>query len=35
MNLVAIGLSFVNIYLGIAFYLGIVAPYIPPQRKPA
>jgi uncharacterized membrane protein len=32
---VAIGLSFVNIYLGIALYLAIVSLYIPPQRKTA
>jgi uncharacterized membrane protein len=30
--LIAIGLSFLNVYAGIALYLGIVALYIPPQR---
>ena len=32
--LVAIGVSFWNIYVGIALYLGIVSLYIPPQRVP-
>jgi uncharacterized membrane protein len=31
--LFAIGLSFVNIYAGIALYIAIVALYIPPQRS--
>jgi hypothetical protein len=30
--LVAIGLSFLNIYAGISLYLAIVLLYIPPQR---
>ncbi len=34
--LIAIGISFVNIYAAIALYLAIVALYIPPQRlRPA
>jgi uncharacterized membrane protein len=31
--LVAIGLSFVNIYAGLALYVGVVMLYIPPQRR--
>jgi uncharacterized membrane protein len=31
--LVAIGLSFVNIYAGLALYIAVVALYIPPQRS--
>jgi uncharacterized membrane protein len=30
--LIAIGLSFVNIYAGLALYVGVVMLYIPPQR---